>query len=480
MPAAADTIELAMEAYLQGRLEEAESGFNSALEEEPGMPDALHGLGLVAHLRGDLTRAREQLEAALKAAPSVAMYRNNLGVVMRDSGNPPAAEALFLQAMEIDPLFRDAYVNLGLEVRVETEDDSRDLTVPEALAAGVEEYRTGNHERGRKIYRAILELHPVPPRDCYFLRVIARTLVDFETAVMLMAEAASNPGLSADLFNNLAAVFRRWGKHGAAVRCLERVVEQRPDDARSHFNLGVALERVGGARRRMKVALRKATELDPTFLEPRVMLSQSYRRTVSAWHFPMMNDADRNQMFQKAIEACVGDDAFVLDIGAGSGLLSMMAAKAGAVDVVACEMVEDIAEVASEIVASNGYADRIRVVNKSSQSLKVGLGGELKRRADLIVAEIFDAGLFGEKAVETLEHARTHLLKEGGIIIPGRATVHGVLVESYPMVQQSRVREVNTCGFDLSLFNQLGPVNYSQVNAFHHDYRVSTAVDRAW
>lgn len=60
-----------------------------------------------------------------------------------------------------------------------------------------------------------------------------------------------------------------------------------------------------------------------------------------------------------AIEAAVPGKV-VLDIGTGSGLLAMMAARAGAARVIACEMNAAVAETARRIIAANGLADRMR------------------------------------------------------------------------------------------------------------------------
>ena len=54
----------------------------------------------------------------------------------------------------------------------------------------------------------------------------------------------------------------------------------------------------------------------------------------------------------------------VLDIGAGCGLLSMMAVEAGAARVVGCEAHAAICAVGNDIVRLNGFADRITLVDK--------------------------------------------------------------------------------------------------------------------
>jgi predicted RNA methylase len=48
---------------------------------------------------------------------------------------------------------------------------------------------------------------------------------------------------------------------------------------------------------------------------------------VQRWHFGMLNDLERNEAFYRALKALVRPGAFVLDIGAGTGLLGMMAAR---------------------------------------------------------------------------------------------------------------------------------------------------------
>ena len=103
----------------------------------------------------------------------------------------------------------------------------------------------------------------------------------------------------------------------------------------------------------------------------------------------MLNDTTRNDAFERAIQAAVareGRHARILDIGAGSGLLSMMAARAGAANIVACERVPIIAEAAERIVALNGLDRAIRVISKASNDLAVGK--DLEGPADILVSEI--------------------------------------------------------------------------------------------
>jgi predicted RNA methylase len=149
------------------------------------------------------------------------------------------------------------------------------------------------------------------------------------------------------------------------------------------------------------------------------------------------------------LQKAVTSESVVLDIGSGSGLLALMAARAGARQVYTCEKVKVVANMARRIVEANGYSQQITTFNKLSNDLQVG--EDLGDRADILVSEIFDVGLLAEYAVASIRHAREHLLKPNAQIIPKSATVYAVLVDSSQIFHEDRVNMVS--GFDLSLFN---------------------------
>ena len=94
----------------------------------------------------------------------------------------------------------------------------------------------------------------------------------------------------------------------------------------------------------------------------------------------MLHDKDRNMKYYQGIRAAVsrvkdrGQKALVLDIGTGTGLLSMMAVTAGADFCYAVEVFKPMADAAVKIVEKNGFSDKIKVINKHSTEVTIGSG----------------------------------------------------------------------------------------------------------
>ena len=153
---------------------------------------------------------------------------------------------------------------------------------------------------------------------------------------------------------------------------------------------------------------------------------------VPAWHFRMLNDRARNEAFGGAIARAVarGHGASVLDIGAGTGLLTLLALRAGAAPpVTAVEAAPAMARVAAATLAANGapLPTRARLLRARSTALRVP--DHLPARASLIVSEVVDSGLLGEGVLATMRHALRELLAPGGQVIPCGAVVYVEPVE---------------------------------------------------
>ncbi|KAL2321576.1 hypothetical protein Fmac_025955 [Flemingia macrophylla] len=147
-------------------------------------------------------------------------------------------------------------------------------------------------------------------------------------------------------------------------------------------------------------------------------------------YLDMLNDSARNAAFRQAIEKTITRPCHVLDIGAGTGLLSMMAARAMGDEgrVTACESYLPMVKLMKKVLRLNAMEGRVKVINKRSDELYVGL--EIPSRAHVLVSEILDSELLGEGLIPTLQHAHDNLLVENALTVPYRATTYGQLVES--------------------------------------------------
>lgn len=175
-------------------------------------------------------------------------------------------------------------------------------------------------------------------------------------------------------------------------------------------------------------------------------------RSVPKWHFGLVTDAVRNHAYEAALRRAIRPGMRVLEIGTGTGILAMMAARAGAAKVFTCEMNAAVAAAATEIIARNGYADRVQVIAKHSDAIdaEADLGG----RCDLLVSEIVSNDVLGEYVLAAHESAVARLLVPGAPVIPARAMARVALAE-WPAAPLRRMAMVD--GFDLSPFNRLAP-----------------------
>jgi Ribosomal protein L11 methyltransferase (PrmA) len=143
--------------------------------------------------------------------------------------------------------------------------------------------------------------------------------------------------------------------------------------------------------------------------------------TSSGWadpveHARMLHDDRRTGDYIAALAAAVRPGDVVLDIGTGSGVLAVAAARAGARRVYAVEA-SDIAEVAGRVFAANGVTDRVTLVPGWSREV------ELPEPADLLVAELIGNEPLEEEILETTLDARRRLLKPDARLIPHTLTL---------------------------------------------------------
>jgi len=178
---------------------------------------------------------------------------------------------------------------------------------------------------------------------------------------------------------------------------------------------------------------------------------------IPSWHYDMLLDSQRNDAYERAIRNCIESkrafgekEIAVLDVGAGSGLLSMLAARAGADKVTAVEMSQHMCDVGEEAVVMNGYAEKILFLNRDARRMDVvrkpdGTPPDMERKADILVYEVFDSGLIGEGALHLVASARQKLLNPNAVLVPCSARVFCVPIS---------IRKDFVKGFDFQQLNR--------------------------
>lgn len=133
-------------------------------------------------------------------------------------------------------------------------------------------------------------------------------------------------------------------------------------------------------------------------------------------HSAYLSDTVRIRAYERAIRAVVRRGDVVLDLAAGTGILGLLACRAGASRVYAVD-VGGILGVARALARANGVADRITHVRAMSTD------AVLPEPVDVIVCD--QIGRFGFEAglLEYIADARSRLLRRGGRIIPATVTL---------------------------------------------------------
>ncbi|CAL1545743.1 unnamed protein product [Lymnaea stagnalis] len=152
----------------------------------------------------------------------------------------------------------------------------------------------------------------------------------------------------------------------------------------------------------------------------------------------MLHDKDRNEKYYKAIGQAVkllkeqNKKVKALDIGTGTGLLSMMASKMGADSISACEAFPPMAKCAMKVLEANGFKDKINLIAKRSTEVSLGNVGlnDIGERANLLITELFDTELIGEGAIGSYTDAHLRLMEEDCVAVPTTGIMYIQAIQS--------------------------------------------------
>ena len=125
----------------------------------------------------------------------------------------------------------------------------------------------------------------------------------------------------------------------------------------------------------------------------------------------MITDTVRMDAYVRALQRAVKPGAVVLDIGTGTGIFALLAARMGARRVYAIEP-SDAINVAREIARANGCADSIEFIQALSTEV------EPAERADVLVSDLRGVLPFCGGHFAAIADARRRWLAPGATLIP--------------------------------------------------------------
>lgn len=407
-------------------------GYDQAEKESRVLTDKYpqHGFGwkmLGTALQMQGKEALTELQMAAKLWPKDAVLQSNLGAALQKRQRPDEAIVCYRRALEIQPDFAPAYSNMGAALK----DIGR---IKEAIVSCERAIELIPNDTG-----LLANMGAVLVEDGQLAAAVVqfRKALEINPEIVLVHIMLANALLILDEFD-------------LAENHYQRALEINPKNALAHCNYAQLLLKQGKSGRALK-EFQLSLDCDPSLLMANLGLNLALAKVVPSWHVPMMNEHKRNDAYYQAMQSAITPDANVFEIGTGSGLLAMMAAKLGAKRVTTCEAEQVIAEIAQQIVADNGYESIVTVIPKRSSDIIVG--EDFPERADILVSEILSSELLGENVLPSIEDAKRRFLKPGGTIIPARASIMIALFGGSDVGKHFVVDDVY--GFNLQRFNTI-------------------------
>lgn len=139
----------------------------------------------------------------------------------------------------------------------------------------------------------------------------------------------------------------------------------------------------------------------------------------------------------------------MLDIGCGTGILSMFAARAGAAHVYAVDC-SNIVDYAQEIIKANNFSDVITVIKGKVEEIELPV-----EKVDIIISEWMGYCLFYESMLGTVLYARDKWLQPDGVLFPDRCTLYITAIEDRQYKDEKINWWDNVYGFDMSLIRKV-------------------------
>lgn len=214
-------------------------------------------------------------------------------------------------------------------------------------------------------------------------------------------------------------------------------------------NTLLSIDHVGNSKPGAGCALQHEEETDPTSKD---YYFDSYAH--HAIHEEMLKDEVRTKTYEMAImqNKHLFQDKIVLDVGCGTGILSMFAAQAGARHVYAIDC-SSIINQAKKIIERNGFANIITTIRGKVEEIELP---DNVQYVDIIVSEWMGYFLLYESMLDTVLFARDKwLIPNNGIVFPDKAVLYLTAIEDASIRRARFDYWDDVYGFDMSPIKEI-------------------------
>jgi protein arginine N-methyltransferase 7 len=498
-------LQRAVEDHKAGKLKDAETLYKAILQAQPKHPDANHNLGVLAISVNKAEVALPFFKTALEANPSQGQFWiSYIDALIKEKQIDNARNVLSqgkkygLAGKRVDAFEAQLTTNLlvtGYEMASPNQINFNQARIPSQDEVNnlLELYQKGRYDAAENLAKEItlkypghqfgwmvlgalfgqtgrlqdslianqraLAIYPNNAEAHYNLGITLQEIGRLEDAEASYKKAiALKPGY-AEAHSNLGITLKELGRLEDAETSYKKAIALKPDYAEAHSNLGnIYLDKNQpiDAYKHIKIALHNSPKLATALLNESLALS----RLVPLWHVPMMNEKKRNDAYYFALEAVINPNSSVFEIGTGSGLLSMMAAKMNVKKITTCESNPIIAEKANTIITNNGYRKVINLLSKKSSD--VILDVDLSEKSNILVSEIFSSELLGEGVLPAIEDVKRRLLTLDAKIIPATASIMVSMFGGQEIQDILYVK--NYYGLKIEEFNSIVPKKVTLIN----------------
>ena len=164
-------------------------------------------------------------------------------------------------------------------------------------------------------------------------------------------------------------------------------------------------------------------------------------------HRQFLEDAVRLDAFSRAIAEVVRPGDVVVDLGSGTGVLGLLACRAGAARVYSVDQT-GMAAFARRIAADNGFADRVIALRGHSSRV------DLPERVDVVVSDMIGRIGFHSGSAEALTDVRERWLRPGGWLMPAAVETWIAPVEQSSLYADVEFWSAPVAGFDMRAVRQ--------------------------